>query len=127
MISTGTCPYTWSKVADVVGGGCPLRRTRKQTHVSATIDMKRAAPPRPAPRPIARELDGCARLLLLGIADVVVTEVEVETLEVEGAGTVVDTEEENEVGDASTVDVLRKKMPCPLWQHEELAASQQDI
>ena len=90
-------------------------------------EMKRATPPSPAPRPIARLLLGCAGMPLFE-----------EVGEKVGVAGVLDamTEEavvvENEEGEdrdvevvASTAVVSRRNTPCSLWQHDELLSPQQ--
>jgi len=93
-------------------------------------ETRRAAPPRPAPRPIARVLGDCTGLPLLGGAEVGTVEeidvIEVE-IDVEVTDAFVDTEEDDEVGYTRTEVVLRKKTPCPLSQHDELELSQHQL
>jgi hypothetical protein len=109
-----------------------LRESHKKTKVIAIIDVRKAAPPRPAPRPIASVLDDCATLLLFGVTEVVGLAEELDVVvdtedEEEVVDAVEDTEDEEEAVDTSTAVVLRKKTPCSFWQHVVLSLPQHQL
>ena len=94
-------------------------------------DTKRAAPPSPAPRPIARLLVGSAGLPLLeGVGEKVGVAVELAAITAEAVVETDDNEEAKEMyveAEASTTVVSRRNTPCPFWQHEELLLGQHQL